>query len=254
MIHGLVWAALGTGFLFLMTMMGALTVFLFRKENNGRMQKVTLGFAAGIMMAASVWSLILPAIDQVQMNGGISWIPPAFGILFGALFIVFADERVKNYVGRNGPYSTMVLAVILHNIPEGMAVGLAFALASEHIEAPEYFAAALALTFGIGLQNFPEGAAVVLPLIQKDMHVRKAFLCGILSAVVEPVAGVMVVLIAEWMRPLMPWCLSFAAGAMLYVVVDELIPEANKDDGNHRGTMGALAGFVIMMILDVALA
>ena len=254
MVQGLVWATLGTGFLFLMTMTGALTVFLFHEKNDKALKKLTMGFAAGIMMAASVWSLILPAIEQAGHGGGISWIPPAVGISLGAVFIVYADRRVKCYTGNDETYSSMVLAVLLHNIPEGMAVGLAFSLAAESSDAPEYFAAALALTFGIGLQNFPEGVAVVLPLVQKGMDIKKALGYGLLSAVVEPIAGIIVVLISGWVRPLMPWCLSFAAGAMLYVVVDELSPEANKDDENHKGTMGAIIGFVVMMILDVALA
>ena len=254
MIHGLVWAALGTGFLFFMTTLGALTVLLFHEKNEGIRKKLTLGFAAGIMMAASIWSLILPAIEQAEKTGCISWMPPTVGILLGAICIVYADALVKRYTGNALQYSTMVLAVTLHNIPEGMAVGLAFSLAAEYPDTPECFAAAIALTFGIGLQNFPEGAAVVFPLVQNGMSVRRALGYGVISAAVEPIAGICVVLISGWIRPLMPWFLSFAAGAMLYVVVDELIPEANKDDENHKGTMGAIIGFVVMMILDVALA
>ena len=142
----------------------------------------------------------------------------------------------------------------LHNIPEGMAVGLAFALAAQNIDQRELYAAAFALALGIGVQNFPEGAAVSLPLRQEGMSAKKAFLYGVLSAAVEPMFGMMVVLVSGFIRPAMPWLLSFAAGAMIYVVVEELIPEANDSGRSHRGTIGSMAGFLIMMILDVALS
>ena len=253
MALSLIWAAFGTGFTFLMTTLGAATVFLFREKVNDHFQKIFLGFAAGIMMAASVWSLILPAIEQVEIDGGIAWIPAALGILCGVIFIYNADYLLERYVGHREQVNMMVFAVILHNIPEGMAVGLAFALAADHVEQPEYLITACALAVGIGLQNFPEGAAVSLPLRQEGMSSKKAFYYGMFSAVVEPFFGILVVVISEWIRPLMPWFLSFAAGAMLYVVVDELIPRANQEDFTHKGTLGALAGFLIMMILDVAL-
>lgn len=254
MTRSLLWAACGTGFTFLMTTIGAATVFLFREKSNDNFQKVFFGFAAGIMLAASVWSLILPAIEQVESDGGIVWIPTALGVLFGGAFIYYADRLFSKYTGSLEKVNMMVFAVTLHNIPEGMAVGLAFALAVEHSNEPEYFAAAAALAMGIGLQNFPEGAAVSLPLRQEGLSSKKSFYYGALSAVVEPVFGMAVVIVANWIRPLMPWFLSFAAGAMLYVVVDEIIPRANLNDDSHMGTLGAMAGFLIMMILDVVFA
>ena len=244
MIQSLIWAALGTGFAFLMTVSGAATVFLFRKQVNEGLQKIFLGFASGIMIAASIWSLIIPAIEQAA----------ALGFLFGGLFLLIVDVIFAKCTNRSNRSDLLVFAVTLHNIPEGMAVGLAFALAAQNIDQGELYAAAFALALGIGVQNFPEGAAVSLPLRQEGMSAKKAFLYGVLSAAVEPMFGMMVVLVSGFIRPAMPWLLSFAAGAMIYVVVEELIPEANDSGRSHRGTIGSMAGFLIMMILDVALS
>lgn len=254
MTQALLWAAIGTGFTFFMTMLGAATVFLFHHHTNLNMQKIFMGFAAGIMMAASVWSLILPAIEQAEVYGNIAWMPAAVGFVFGGLFLYLADGILSRSVKNKNPVHLMILAVTIHNIPEGMAVGLAFALAAACPQQPELYASAVALTFGIGLQNFPEGAAVALPLRHEGMSTKKAFCCGTLSAVVEMLFGVSVVLISQWIRPWMPWFLAFAAGAMVYVVVDDLIPMAYDDKKTHKGTLGMLFGFLIMMILDVALS
>lgn len=254
MIQSLIWAALGTGFAFLMTVSGAATVFLFRKQVNEGLQKIFLGFASGIMIAASIWSLIIPAIEQAEASGGLPWIPAALGFLFGGLFLLIVDGIFAKCTNRMNRANLLVFAVTLHNIPEGMAVGLAFALAAQNIDQRELYAAAFALALGIGVQNFPEGAAVSLPLRQEGMPAKKAFLYGVLSAAVEPMFGMMVVLVSGFIRPAMPWLLSFAAGAMIYVVVEELIPEANDSGRSHRGTIGSMAGFLIMMILDVALS
>lgn len=254
MTQALVWTAAGTGFTFGMTMLGAATVFLFREKANLDMQKIFMGFAAGIMMAASVWSLILPALEQAEAYGGISWVPAALGFVLGGAFLYIADRILSRYVKNRSQVNLMVLAVTIHNIPEGMAVGLAFSLAAENLKQPELYAAALALTLGIGLQNFPEGAAVALPLQQEGMSTKASFFYGAMSAIVEVIFGVFVVLASEWIRPLMPWFLSFAAGAMIYVVVDDLIPMAYDEKSSHKGTMGILAGFLIMMVLDVALS
>ena len=253
MAYSLLWAACGTGFAFMMTTLGASTVFLIRDKEGKEIQNIFLGFASGIMLAASVWSLILPAIEQIENAGETAWFITAAGIMLGGIFIMNVDRLLVKYNGRKEQVNRMVFAVILHNIPEGMAVGLAFALAADHMNQPEYFVTATALAIGIGVQNFPEGAAVALPLRQEGMSSKRAFGYGLLSAVVEPVFGVFVVIISEKVRPLMPLLLSFAAGAMLYVVVDELIPRANENDKNHKGTMGVMVGFLIMMILDVAL-
>lgn len=254
MAQSLIWSALGTGFAFLMTVSGAATVFLFRKKVNDGLQKIFLGFASGIMIAASVWSLIIPAIEQAEESGGIPWIPAASGFLFGGLFLLIVDDIFAKYTKKKKSANLLVFAVTLHNIPEGMAVGLAFALAAQNMDQPELYGAAFALALGIGVQNFPEGAAVSLPQRQEGMSSGKAFLYGILSAAVEPLFGMGVVVISGLIRPVMPWLLSFAAGAMIYVVVEELIPTANDGGKSHRGTVGSIAGFLIMMILDVALS
>lgn len=254
MTQSLIWAAFGTGFAFLMTVSGAATVFLFRKQMNDGLQKIFLGFASGIMIAASVWSLIIPAIDQASASGVLPWIPAAMGFLFGGLFLLVVDGFFEKYTRHSNRVNLLVFAVTLHNIPEGMAVGLAFALAAQHMDQTELYAAAFALALGIGIQNFPEGAAVSLPLRQEGMSSKRAFLYGVLSAAVEPLFGMLVVLVSGLIRPAMPWLLSFAAGAMIYVVVEELIPGANDEGRSHRGTIGSMAGFLIMMILDVALS
>ena len=256
-------AAAGTGFTFLMTILGAAVVFLVGKNMSGAVQKIFLGFAAGVMIAASVWSLLIPAIEEAAAKGGIGWIPAAGGLILGALFLFGLDQLIphlhpKGNV-REGLSSSMkrtsllVMAVTLHNIPEGMAVGLAFALAAQQGGGAGAYAAAIALAIGIGIQNFPEGAAISLPLRQEGKSAGKAFLMGSLSGVVEPIFGILTVLIAGFIAPYMPWMLSFAAGAMLYVVVEELIPEANLGEHSNAGTLGVMSGFIIMMVLDVAL-
>ncbi|MGJ4850768.1 ZIP family metal transporter [Bacillota bacterium Meth-B3] len=263
MAEALLWAAAGTGFTFLMTALGAAMVFIFRKEMTGGVQKIFLGFAAGVMIAASVWSLLIPAIDEVEAAGGISWIPAAGGFILGIAFLYGLDMLIPHLhldTGEaEGPSSKMkrttllVMAITLHNIPEGMAVGLSFALAAQHGGDPAMYAAAMALALGIGIQNFPEGAAVSLPLRQEGASLNRAFLLGSMSGLVEPIFGLATVLLASLIAPYMPWLLSFAAGAMMYVVVEELIPEAHLGEHSNVGTMGVMAGFLIMMILDVAL-
>lgn len=253
----------GTGFAWLMTTLGAAMVFLFRKEMKESIHKSFLGFAAGVMIAASVWSLLIPAIEQAQEDGGIGWIPAAGGFLLGAAFLLLMDKLIPHlHIGEReaeGPKTSlhrttlMVFAVTLHNIPEGMAMGIAFANAKLNGGSGAEYAAAFALAIGIGIQNFPEGAAISLPLKKEGTGSFKAFLCGCLSGIVEPLFGLVTVLLASVLVPYMPWLLSFAAGAMIYVVVEELIPEAHLGEHSHAGTMGVLAGFLLMMILDVAL-
>ena len=250
MVQSLGWAALGTGFTFLMTTLGAAMVFFFSGEPRPRFQKAMLGFAAGVMTAASVWSLLLPAIEQAADFGVPGWLPAAAGLLLGVCFLSALDAALPHLRRRDADLtrrqSTLLMAAItLHNVPEGMAVGLAFALAAEG----EGTAGAAALALGIGIQNFPEGAAISLPLRQEGCSRSRAFLLGTLSGSVEPLFGMLVVLAASGVRPLMPWLLSFAAGAMLYVVVEELVPQAHS----KAGTCGFVSGFLIMMILDVAL-
>lgn len=258
----LLWVGAGTGFIFLMTCLGSSMVFFFGKKSNAKIQKVFLGFAAGIMIAASVWGLLAPAIEEAEAAGNIGWIPAAGGFILGILFIFILDLIIPHlHPSTNkteGPSTSLkrttllVSAVTLHNIPEGMAVGLSFALAQQHND-PSMYASAMALAIGIGIQNFPEGAAVSLPLRQEGISPFKSFLLGCSSGVVEPIFGFLVVLVASGIAPYMPWLLSVAAGAMMYVVVEELIPEAHLGEHSHIGTMSVMAGFIIMMILDVAL-
>lgn len=258
----ILWAAVGTGFTFLMTSLGSAMVFFFKSRMNPKVQRIMLGFAAGVMIAAAVWSLLVPAIEEASANGQVGWVPAAGGMALGVAFLMLMDSllphlHVDALQSEGLPASfrrttLLVLAVTLHNIPEGMAVGLSFALAAQGGQAAGY-TAAMALALGIGIQNFPEGAAISLPLRQEGKPVGRAFWMGSLSGVVEPVFGVLTVLIAGSIQPLMPWLLSFAAGAMIYVVVEELIPEAHLGEHSHVGTLGVIFGFVVMMILDVAL-
>ncbi|MCL2706179.1 MAG: ZIP family metal transporter [Spirochaetaceae bacterium] len=254
--------ASGLGFIFLMTCMGAATVFFFRKSMPGKFQQIFLGFAAGVMIAASIWSLLIPAIEEAKARGMIGWIPAAIGFVLGIAFLMVLDHIIPHLhpftdvpegpVTKSKRTTLLIFAVTLHNIPEGMAVGLSFALAAQYSD-PVMYSSAIALALGIGIQNFPEGAAISLPLRQEGLSARKSFGLGCLSGAVEPVFGLITVLLASLIAPLMPWLLSFAAGAMLYVVVEELIPEAHLGEHTHSGTLGVMAGFLVMMILDVAL-
>ena len=242
MASTILWAFLGTQFIFSMTALGASLVF-FMPAGAPRMQDALPGFAGGVMTAASVWSLLLPAIEQTAGEGRLpAWLPAATGLLAGAGFILAADAVRKGASERDGMLFT---AITLHNIPEGMAVGLAFALAADG----EGLAAASALALGIGIQNFPEGAAVSLPLRSRGMGRGRAFLWGAASGAVEPVFGMLAVFAASLAHPVMPWLLSFSAGAMLYVTAHELCPEA----ADRPGTLGFIGGFALMMALDVAL-
>lgn len=262
MTQAILWAAGGTGFTALMTASGASMVFLFRKNASPQLHRMMLGFAAGVMIAASMWSLLIPAIEEAQEMGMIGWVPAAGGSALGIAFLLLMDYLLPHltpdtFHWREGETprkrtALMVLAVTLHNIPEGMAVGISCALAAQSGE-PTLMTASAALAVGIGIQNFPEGAAIALPLRQEGMSRPRAFAMGALSGLVEPLFGILTVLVAGSVQPLMPWLLSFAAGAMLYVVVEELIPEANLSQGGHTGTLGVMTGFLLMMILDVAL-
>ncbi len=263
MAEALLWSIVGTGFTFLMTTLGAAMVFLFHKAMSGKAQKIFLGFAAGVMIAASVWSLLIPSIEEAEANGQIGWIPAAGGFILGIAFLYGLDrliphlhpgaDKTEGLSSSMKRTSLLVMAVTLHNIPEGMAVGLSFALAAQHGAESVAYASAIALALGIGIQNFPEGAAVSLPLRQEGVGIGKSFFLGSMSGIVEPVFGILTVLVAGAISSYMPWLLSFAAGAMMYVVVEELIPEAHLGEHSNVGTLGVMCGFLIMMILDVAL-
>lgn len=258
----ILWAAGGTGFTFLMTALGAATVFFFRGRMRAGIQRIFLGFAAGVMIAASIWSLLIPAIEEAQASGIPGLAPAAGGFVLGVLFLLGLNHLLPHLHFESGPEgptaawkrtTLLVLAVTLHNIPEGMAVGLSFALAAQHGSDAVSLSAAAALALGMGIQNFPEGAAISLPMRQEGVPAGRAFLYGCISGVVEPIFGILVVLVAGTIQPLMPWLLSFAAGSMLYVVVEELIPEAHLGEHSDAGTLGVMAGFLVMMALDVAL-
>ncbi|MDR2417856.1 MAG: ZIP family metal transporter [Treponema sp.] len=246
-----------------MTCLGSAVVFFFHKQASRTIQTLFLGFAAGIMVSASVFGLLVPAIEEAEANGLLGWVPAAGGFVLGVLFLLGLDRLIPHLHlstnTREGVSSSMkrttllVSAVTLHNVPEGMAVGLSFALAAQHGGEDALYASAVALALGVGIQNFPEGAAISLPLRREGMKTERAFLLGCLSGVTEPVCGLLMVFIAAFTAPVMPWLLAFAAGAMLYVVVEELIPEAHLGEHSNLGTLAVMAGFVVMMILDVAL-
>ena len=256
----LLYAALGTGFTCLATVLGAGMVFFFKKEMSHTMQKVFLGFAAGVMIAASVWSLLIPAMEMAEGRGQSVILPVGGGFVLGGLFLMALDRLLPHlHIGSDEAEglpahwkrtTMIVLAVTLHNIPEGTAVGLSSSVAAREGGA---LAGAVALALGMGLQNFPEGAAVSLPMKSQGVSRRKAFLCGAASGVVEPIFGLLTVLVAGSITGIMPWVLSFAAGAMIYVVVEELIPEAQLGEHSHAGTASVMAGFLVMMLLDVLL-
>ena len=262
-MNGIIYALLGTVFTFLVTTLGAGNIFLVKRNVNQNVQCLFLGFAGGVMVAASIWSLLLPGIEEAENNGQIGWLITAGGFVLGVLLLLLADYFLKKRFrglelsGRSSSLSKkttmLVLAVVVHNIPEGMAVGLAFALAMEHPADVTLFSGAIALAIGIGIQNYPEGMAVTLPLLREGISKKKAFMIGSLSAIVEPVFGVAAAALAGVVEGIMPLFLAFAAGTMIYVVVEELIPEAHLGEKENIGTLGFIMGFVVMMILDVAL-
>lgn len=254
-------ALLATLFTWGLTAAGAAMVFFFTKIDKKVMDGM-LGFAAGVMIAASFWSLLAPAIEMAESMGMIKWLPAVIGFLLGGFFLWLVDRSIPHlHPGtkeEEGPASNirrsflLVFAVTLHNIPEGLAVGVAFGATAAGLETAS-LAGATALALGIGLQNFPEGAAVSLPLRREGLSRRKAFLYGQASGVVEPISGVIGALAVVIMQPILPYALSFAAGAMIYVVVEELIPAAQSGGDSDVATIGAMMGFAVMMLLDVAL-
>ncbi|MCC8045237.1 MAG: ZIP family metal transporter [Clostridiales bacterium] len=256
------------------TTLGAACVFFLKNELKAGVQKTLLGFASGVMVAASVWSLLIPSMEMSENMDRFSFVPALIGLLAGFMFLLLMDIAIPHlHLGCDQaegpkcglPRTTMLLlAVTLHNIPEGMAVGVVFAGVLSG-EAQITSAGALALAIGIAIQNFPEGAVISLPLRggmpalnaqeenSKGMSRPKAFLCGTLSGIVEPISAVITILLSRIVTPVLPYLLSFAAGAMLYVVVEELIPEASTGEHSNLGTIGFAVGFALMMVLDVAL-
>lgn len=254
----------GIGFIFLATALGSALVFCFQKEIPPKWNAILLGVASGIMIAASIWSLLLPAIEQASHNwGDFAFIPISVGFIFGGLFLLFLDKispylRKRSYRGKEikrkpmSKATKLFIAVTLHNIPEGLAVGFAFG-AAYAIGSTAAYVAALGLALGMGIQNFPEGAAVALPIKAETGKKTKAFLYGAASGAVEPIFAALGFGLAAYLQWLQPWLLAFSAGAMMFVVVEDLIPEANADGSATLGAWGLMFGFLIMMILDVAL-
>jgi len=253
---------LGFSIPFIGTSLGAAMVFFLRGELNNQLRKALLGFASGVMIAASFWSLLNPAIEMTIASGGIPWLAPAIGFIAGIGFLLLLDTVIPHLHSETsepeGPKtslkknSMLFLAVTLHNIPEGLAVGITFAGALNQ-DVAMTMTGALALAIGIGIQNFPEGAIISLPMRSEGSSRRKAFLMGVGSGVVEPIGAIITLFLAGFILPLMPFMLAFAAGAMIYVVVEELIPEAMEGKHSNIATIGVAIGFVLMMILDVAL-
>ena len=249
---------------FLGTALGAAMVFLLRGKMSDLLRKLLLGFASGVMVAASVWSLLIPSLEMAAENGGITWLPAAVGFVLGILFLLLLDTLIPHlHIGATQPEgltrncqwkrTTMLsVAVTLHNIPEGMAVGVILASAmAEGSTIP--MSAAWALAIGIAIQNFPEGAILSMPLHSEGMGKGKAFAIGALSGIVEPIASLLTILLISFISPALPYLLAFAAGAMMYVVIEELIPEAQAEPHSNIPTLGFTVGFVLMMILDYAL-
>lgn len=254
-------ALAATGFTWFVTALGAAMVFFF-KSINRKVLDAMLGFAAGVMIAASFWSLLAPSIEMAEASGAVKWVPPLIGFLLGGAFLKLADslmphlhqgaeaqEGIKTSWHRS---VLLVTAITLHNIPEGLAVGVAFGAVAAGLPSAT-IAGAGALALGIGLQNFPEGAAVSIPLRREGMSRWKSFVYGQASGLVEPIAGVAGAALVLAMQPILPYALAFAAGAMIYVVVEELIPEAQTSGNSDIATMGTLLGFAVMMLMDVAL-
>ena len=244
------------------TTLGATMVFFLKGEMKPTLQKTLLGFASGVMIAASIWSLLIPAIEMSEKAGGVAWVPAVAGFLLGMGFLLALDTFVPHqHLDSDSPEgrpskkkksSMLMFAVTLHNIPEGMAVGVVFAGmlgAGTGIS----MAAAFALSVGIAIQNFPEGAIISMPLLGTGISKKKAFGYGFFSGIVEPIAAVFTILLTGLVEPVLPYVLSFAAGAMIYVVVEELIPESNAGAHSNAGSIGVAFGFALMMLLDVAL-
>ena len=246
---------------FIGTTLGSACVFFMSKKMSTLVQKILLGFASGVMIAASVWSLLIPAIDMSESLGKFAFLPAAIGFLLGIGFLLVLDHTVPHMhldneiEGKKSQLqktTMLVLAVTLHNIPEGMAVGVVFAgvlMGNSDVS----LMGALALAIGIAIQNFPEGAIISMPLKSEGISKGKAFLYGTASGIVEPIGAVITILLSQFVVPILPYLLAFAAGAMIYVVVEELIPEAQTGEHSNISTVGVAVGFVLMMILDVAL-
>ena len=253
-MNNILYSMIGVMIPFIGTSLGSSFVFFLKKIMNEKVQKIIVGFAAGVMIAASAWSLILPAVEMAEAQGIIAWIPPTIGFMVGVVFLIVTNyiaERIENK--NNGKKLNMLLfSVTLHNIPEGMAVGVCFAgflAGNTGIDLLE----AMLLAVGIAIQNIPEGAIVSMPLKMEGESKSRAFIYGVLSGIVEPISALITMLLLNIVVPLLPYLLSSAAGAMIYVVIEELIPEIHSGNRSNLGVIGFTLGFIVMMILDIAL-
>lgn len=247
---------------FLGTTLGSAMVFFLKKEIKPFVKKILVGFAAGVMIAASIWSLLIPASEMAEKQGKIAWIPTSVGFLLGIVFLLILDsiiphlhqdqEKPEGLKSSFKKTTMLMLAVTLHNIPEGMAVGVTLAGALTG-NVGISIAGTMALAIGIAIQNFPEGAIISMPLRAEGVSKPKAFLYGAISGIVEPIGAIITILLTSYVLPILPYILSFAAGAMIYVVVEELIPESQEGEHSNIGTIGVAIGFVVMMILDTVL-
>ena len=253
---------IGLAIPFLGTMLGSAMVFFMKNKMNAKLEKLLLGFASGVMIAASIWSLLIPSLDMAKEQKVAEWIPASIGFLLGIVFLLVLDSVIPHlHLNSKKPeglkaklqkVTMMVLAVTLHNIPEGMAVGVVFAGTIAQ-NSGITLAGAMALAIGIAIQNFPEGAIISMPLRAEGVSKSKAFFYGALSGIVEPIGALLIIFLANIFLPVLPYLLSFAAGAMVYVVIEELIPEAHEGEHSNINTIGFAIGFVIMMILDITL-
>ncbi len=261
-MNKIAYLALGLSIPFLGTVLGSSMVFFLRGKMNEKLQKALLGFASGVMVAASIWSLLIPSIEQTTYQKEIKWVPALVGLLLGFAFLWLIDaltphqhldeKEPEGLKSRLGKVSMLLLAVTIHNIPEGMAPGIVFASALNEASGINMMSA-FSLSIGIAIQNFPEGAIISIPLASEGKSKKKAFLLGVLSGAVEPVGALIMILLVGFLEPILPYLLSFAAGAMLYVVVEELIPESQNGKHSNLGTVGFALGFALMMVLDVTL-
>lgn len=234
------------------TNLGSSFVFFMKKNLNEKFRKIIVGFAAGVMIAASIWSLIIPSVEMASSLNSMKWVPATIGLVLGFIFLIIINKIAEKIENGKKNFNMLIFSVTLHNIPEGMAVGVCFAgfLSGNNTI---ILAEAMVLSIGIAVQNIPEGAIISMPLKMKGISRRKAFICGMLSGIVEPIAAIFTILLTNIVVPILPYLLSFAAGAMMYVVVQELIPDMNSDKKSNMGIMGLMIGFIIMMVLDITL-
>ena len=233
---------------FIGTSFGSCLVFFMKDKIHNKLEKFLLGFASGVMIAASIWSLLIPAIEMTN-NG---WLSPSIGFLLGIFFLTVIDKITNKWENNNHNFSMLIFAVTLHNLPEGMAVGVIFA-AFLSGSVGVTLASAYALAIGIAIQNFPEGAIISLPMKASGKSKFKSFIYGVLSGIVEPIGAFLTISLTKFVVPILPFMLSFAAGAMIYVVIEELVPEIHNEGKNYKGIMGVALGFIVMMVLDITL-